>query len=249
MVKQIILGSTAAKHWFSDFRNPSDLDVVTSEPQTKEAGIDSHCHPLISKNWHVFMEHLSGEIATPDLLYTWKVSHSYWDVHWMKTVKDIMWLKERGCKIIPEVHSALIPVWEDVHGKKRVKLNVKNEAFFKKTVERKYEHDWLHEKMAFDEQPMYRTLKKNLDMAWIDYGMWDKLPHDKKIQTVLEEAYVIALERHVLPGHLKHLSAYRRALKELITRLSKGWFPMFIVDNLKEIAYRDLDSHFLYFGE
>jgi hypothetical protein len=248
MSERIILGSTAAKHWYPDFREPKDLDVITQQPEPRVKGVDAHSHQLITENWSLLSGYVSDEgFASPNLLYTWKMSHSYWDVHWNKTTHDIIWLKKKGCRVIQPIHDVLYKVWEDVHGKKRANLNVTNEQFFTKTVKRVYDHDMLHEAMKFSDRPMYEQLKKDPNRAWICKSMWDELSTELKRQTVLEEAYVIALERFVIPGKMNHRQAYLASLKLLVTNLSKGWFPQFIVDNLGEFRQCQLDSKFLSF--
>jgi len=248
MTKRIILGSTAARHWYPDFREPKDLDVITQQPGPRVKGVDAHSHPLITQNWDIFTRHLSvNDFATPDLLYTWKMSHSYWDIHWDKTIHDIIWLKERHCRVIQPIHDLLYKVWEDVHGKKRANLNVTNDEFFTKTVKRIYDHDMLHEAMKFGDRPMYEQLKKDPNRAWISKPMWDELSTSLKVKTVLEEAYVIALERFVIPGKMNHRQAYRASLKLLVTSLSKGWFPQFIVDNMRDFRQNPLEQRYLDF--
>lgn len=76
---------------------------------------------------------------------------------------------------------------------------VSKEDFFDDYVQKFYEHDDIHKCMAFKEYPMYSYMQKNSDCVECDRELWEGFPYQEKIYCVLEEAYVIALERHYIP--------------------------------------------------
>src|SRR5678816_3179355 len=102
----VIVGSTAIKHHFPDFpREPKDLDRFDSYGDDPGPAVDSYSHPTLD-GW------IGGwdRIATPDELYTVKLSHVFWELKngsWEKHVFDMRFLKRRGAELIPDLHSKL----------------------------------------------------------------------------------------------------------------------------------------------
>ena len=39
-------------------------------------------------------------------------------------------------------------------------MNVENDNFFKGNIKRKFDHDWLHEQIAFNKRPMNEKIRK-----------------------------------------------------------------------------------------
>lgn len=231
-----LIGSRAAKHWFHDYyREPFDWDYLT-EPGEK---IKGDCH-VAEEGLLAFLNY---PIAPPELLYTLKVSHSFWGIHHEKTMRDIMFFQSKGIKLDEDLFKSLYKYWTKIHGKKKAKLNVKNEEFFTKSVNRKYEHDSLHEAIKYYDEPMYKKLKKDMSMALLDRSMFEALSFEDKCKLAREESYVTALERFLIPKEfeIEPVVAYRRAQKLLITSMSKSWFPKFIVENY--ISLHRPDDH------
>jgi hypothetical protein len=77
--------------------------------------------------------------------------------------------------------------------------------------------------------------------------MWDLFSYEDKCRCVLEEAYVIALERRILPALYGGSSVWSTAsealdwaLMRICTNLCSGWFRDFATRNYPEI--RELAS-------
>lgn len=117
-------------------------------------------------------------------------------------------------------------------------LNQSNEEFFDDVVEKKYDHDLIHEYAAYNDQPMYTLMKRDHTLAKCEKDMWEEFSHEQKIQCVCEETYVIACERFMIPNEWKFgkLRAYNMALKKVCTTLTSGWFRDFAIDNFEEIT-------------
>jgi hypothetical protein len=119
--------------------------------------------------------------------------------------------------------------------------NVTKEEFFDDAVEKYFDHDFIHEVMAHKENPMYTYMQPNPNIVHCDQGLWDKFPYEDKIKCVLEEAYVIALERMLIPATIKRerptrpISAFNWALMRICTTLCSGWFRDFAVNNYYSI--------------
>ena len=94
----MIIGSTAIKYWFPDFkREPKDIDIVKNM-YIKEYNSDKKIEWLENK---VLQNYFTKpiEIITPNELYTLKISHSLWSLDngsWNRHIWDVQWLKEKG---------------------------------------------------------------------------------------------------------------------------------------------------------
>lgn len=226
-----LVGSRAIKHWFPDFREPKDYDYITTGTERSSKDIEYHPVSCSGHEWII----KQGPIASPETMLTLKMSHSFWDVHWDKTMSDIRFLQEKNIGPNWTLFDQLYSYWTFVHGHKKAKLNVSNEEFFTELVERQHPHDDLHKMMAFYDEPLYKRIKRDQSKAAVDYDLFLLLDHEDKIKLCQEELYVVALERYVIPKQYRYgtYKAYIFAAKQLITSMTKGWFPRFIVENWK----------------
>jgi hypothetical protein len=235
----ITIGSHAIKHWFPDFkRTPYDLDQVSVDVTSRK-----HLHEI--NPLPVLFEYCSEPIASPDILLTVKISHAFWDIKWYKTVSDIQFLQNKGVKHDPELLNELYKHWENKYGKKTVpKFNVSKAEFFKKHVERVVDHDFIHEVVAYRDKPMFKYILKEGQEVLLDYNKFLQLDFESKLQLAREEIYSIAIERYLLTNLAKtKLGAYKQATKLVVTKLSKGWFPKFILTNYNYLSNPDIDYY------
>ncbi|SKK37100.1 Uncharacterised protein [Mycobacteroides abscessus subsp. massiliense] len=263
----LIVGSSAAKHWFTDWREPKDLDAFSDKPWgdtlpsrvygQKDLGDffwDDRLRELIgATNW------MGYRYANPDEMYTIKHSHAYWELKnnsWGKHMADLLDLKRRGAKLVPEWHDVLYKVWEDLHGKKQVDLTQESGEFFTDAVKRIYDHDSIHHSVAYTPgKPIYDECLKDDKSVQMDMAKVWAMPHERIVQMFREEIYVTALERLVIPNDYKYSpgAAYQWALRRTITSLTKGRSAQFIVSHFDEFRAPDLNyvqwhknnSHFL----
>lgn len=238
-----IIGSTAMYHWFPQGINdlkqryPKDIDLLTP------AKISGNSKCIIDAQWHDAAQYLidinkDKIFLDPDLLFTLKVSHAHWDIKWDKTLWDIYFLKQAGCKLNFEAYKLLFKVWENIHGKKKVYLNQDNDTFFTDAVNRKIDHDKLHEIVAFGSQPMHTLIRKDLSSALCSEELFNNLPFEDQCKTALEEIIVIAIERNRLDINSKQLEinkAINHAHKSLVTTMTTGWFARFLIINHYEL--------------
>jgi hypothetical protein len=232
-VAWIIIGSTALAHWFPDWnREPKDIDLlsdVTIKPGNGQFVVDAHWHeaaPLLikaSKN-KTFLD--------PDLLLTLKVSHAPWDIKWGKTMFDIDFLYSKGLEVNEELHAELIKVWKRVHGPKKVNMTQTVDVFFNDCVPRLYDHEVVHEHVAFYDRPMHELLRPDPKTVWCSVERFNQLSFDDQCKTVLEEMMTVAIERANLTLKSSVID-YRRAIHnasfKLITSMTTGWFSRFII--------------------
>lgn len=227
----LIFGSTAQKFWFPDSRSPKDLDLLQTGARNQD---EKYWVPSFN---YILENNKNKEYVDPDFLLTIKLSHSFWNIHWEKTIFDINFLKEHGCKIDEGLFKLLIKDWAEIHGKKRGTLNKTNEEFFQDAVKRKYDHDFLHQRVAYYERPLFEKIKPDLAKALCNQKMFNELSHLDQIRLCKEEIFVVALERFLIPNDFNFCekAAFNRAFKHLVVSMTRGWFPRFMVENNKEI--------------
>ncbi len=232
----MIVGSTALHHWYPETREPADLDVWEESSVPNTRGNEYHwCDTF----FEVITLYGYPDYAPPDLLLTIKMSHAPWsEIHWDKTVHDIGFLQRKGHQVNETVYKMLYTHWETLFGKKQAYLAKDNDAFFDDGVERRYVHDDLHRAIAFYGDPLYERLKPDLDKAACSRSMFEALSPADQIRCIQEEAFVIALERFLIPRDfaLSPYAAYRQALKLLVTKMTKGWFSRAILDRWTDLA-------------
>lgn len=248
-MKAVLVGSSAASYHFADFREVKDWDYLV-DGKTPDNLKHAECHdanlgvglrkiydeaPLRGK--------VEGYIATPEQLYTLKLSHCFWDkVHWRKTMHDILFFQYNNVQYNEELFDLLYKDWTKIHGKKRAYLKAENDEFFAKdAVKRTYVHDDIHRAIAYYDRPMFEKIKKNIDLAMIDRGMFEALPYEEQLKVCREEIYVTALERFLIPQNwqIARLTAYMGACRLLMTSMTKGFFPKFIATHWKDLHRPD----------
>lgn len=245
MSDNILYGSTATKHWFPDFREPFDTDYI-ARPNTvvKSSDKNKEVHYLPCFEWLLeSKEHNIDGIASPEALYTIKLSHSFWDIHWSKTMRDILFFQEKGVQYIPEFFDVLYQGWYEFRkrDKDRMNFNVKNEDFFTKSVRRDVPHDLLHQIVKHNDEPLYRKIKNDQTMAAVSDDLFSRLSFGDKFDLCLEEIVVIAAERFLIPENKfgdekSEKIAYSRSFKKNVVDLNKGEIPKFMVLNFNKFV-------------
>lgn len=101
--------------------------------------------------------------------------------------------------------------------------------------------DEIHKIMAHREKPMYEYYKENENLVKCSKEKFLALPQEDKVRGVLEEAYVIALERAIIPmlfeggNPADPDSAFRWAVMRICTTLTGGWFRDWAVENFPAV--------------
>ncbi|WP_431941646.1 DUF7275 domain-containing protein [Nocardia grenadensis] len=238
-MRRLVIGSTAMQHHGIDTREPKDLDVFVDRTGIGE---DAHWHPLMSEWW----PDGTNRYATLDELYTIKLSHSYWELpngSWNKHMSDLVVLQDAGAEVIQPLHDLLYRVWIDLHGPKKVDLTQESDEFFTDAVRRRYDHDSLHESVAYGDRPIYESVLKDGKTVQMDMVKIWALPFEEQVRLFREEVYVTALERWVIPSDYttSPRGAYAKALRRTITSLTKGKSAQFISENYKTFRSPDMD--------
>lgn len=185
-----------------------------------------------------------------EYLYLTKKSHLIYPVHFEKNIEDYHLIKEMlGKDFEPnermqEYLALRSQEAKDRYKQRTPKLNVTTEDFFssKLNVPHYFVHDDIHEVMAHHDEPVYKKMQPDPTMAWCAKDMFFVLPYEMQVQAVQEEAYVIALERYIVPqfgeNHINHFEMYKNALKRICTTLCSGWFREFAIENYPEVIKR-----------
>lgn len=237
----VVIGSKAIERHFPGElgREPRDLDLILSSNTRDGSDGDVFSNPALD-DWIG----PTNRIATVDELYTIKLSHSYWELKngsWDKHVFDLRFLKRRGGKLIPDLHDTLYKVWIKIHGSKRTNLAMEKGQFFKDAVVRIYDHDSIHDSVAYGDAPLYNSILKDGSTVDVDSKKMWALPQDQLVLLFREEVCATALERIVIPQNYRGSpgAAYRWALRRTVTSLTKGRSATYILDNFEDFATPD----------
>lgn len=231
-----LIGSRALIQYIPNLREPKDTDYFSETPVE---GAEVFWHPLLAT-------HPWGDVATLDELYTIKVSHAFWELHgtWNKHMFDVLTMQKAGAKLLPDLYTTLYKVWEDTHGKKKVNLESDPEMFFNdKIVKRVYDHDSIHESVAYGDRPLFEKILRDDSEVAVSKAKWNALSQEDKLNMVREEVYATALERKLVPSDYTSsaMQAYAWTLRKTITSLTKGWFALFVVENFSQLTKPDVD--------
>lgn len=240
---KVLIGSTALAQYIDLGREPKDLDYFSDHTFDKVEGthVDPFYHPDLLE-WFEDRDRM----ATFNELYTIKVSHIFWDLRngtWEKHAQDIMLMQRHGAELIEPLYKLLYKIWLEVHGNKKANLSQMADDFFNDKVVRKYVHDSIHASVAYYDAPLYERILADNEEVKVDKSRWDAMPFEDKLKCVREEVYATALERLVIPSDYSYSPrrAYAWALRRTVTSLARGWFALFIVENLEKVWSPDVN--------
>jgi len=238
----IVYGSYALKKWFPDFeRTLTDIDIVTLDKDDFNNSQDLYNElmkeglPIEVNDGDFFsciLDHCQDNFVLPDGLLTVKVSHAMYDWKWHKTIADIIFLKLKGCKIDFECCKELRKGWKKVYAGWREPMNMDQtpETFFNSQVARYIDHDELHEEFKIDSIPAYKKILVDNNKVKVSKDQFNELSLEEQLSTALEEICVLACERYFMIDNPQ--AAYMSALKDFVTRMTNGWYNLFILDNI-----------------
>lgn len=241
------IGSYALQRHISGYREPKDLDILTDDPTLNATKFNYGGKIEIhrTEGYEGFRPLLAELYPDPALLLTLKMSHLAWDHNnqFVKHAKDIILLQQNGYEPDRTIYFSLRKFWEKRFGQKKAYLKKSNEEFFEDNVDRYYSHDSLHQSVAYHERPLYERLKDDLDSAYCSESRFKLLSPEDKRKLAREEIYATALERFLIPNNFKRdaTAAYRMALRQLITSMTKGFFCNYLIFNLALLINPDRD--------
>jgi hypothetical protein len=183
-------------------------------------------------------------VASLEMMYSIKRAHRHSPRFFEKHVKDYNRLRKllHGQDVFEKVTALRYKETVEKQKLRTPSLNKTTKDFFDdKVSNRTFIHDQIHEVMAFGERPMFERIKIDPDKVACSKEKFNALHYMERIRCVQEEAYVIALERAIIPmlfegeGLATPLDAYKWAVKRICTTLSSGWFREFALENYEFI--------------
>lgn len=240
-MNKILIGSKAIKYWYPDFnRTPKDTDYAVKDENLfkNQTSIEYLKNPILFN----FDSYEKG-ILKPDFIMTLKVSHLFWDLpnrSWEKHIYDVQFLKEKGCKFIPDLFWKLFHYWESIHGKRKSSnLDMSAKDFFNNAISYHTPHDNLHEILVthpyfYSNSPTYKKILKEEAEVDVCMDKFNNLSEIDKFNVVFEEIAVMSMENR-FPEKMYWKAKYKNMLKKFILNHCKIEEGIWIIQNHKNL--------------
>lgn len=194
-------------------------------------------------------------MAPTILCWLLKESHKYKDsVHFEKTRSDVLAYRKlydvskTFCSNI-KLNEILAKREAETYLRPAIKLNVGKDEFFANdgidyTI---CPHDTIHELIALGTRPAYLRIQRKSSDVQCEQSLWNCSSMEIKLNCVIEEARVIAIERGILPFSKTYvtdeiaLQLFKTALQKICTTLCSGWFREFAWKNYDLIIQQHLE--------
>jgi hypothetical protein len=249
-MKAMLIGSRALNFWNSKMKISSntDWDIISTEPIE---GAEWH-RPCLLNN--ADLERFTRDDCVIDFKGIELHVVNPWGLSAVK--RSHLWRNISFQKHITHYHRQMIPYKRQNYNdeieaflQKRIELTMKEfpqgypklnksvQDFFDDYVVKKYDHDYLHEIVAYYDKPLYTRLQSDPSKAWCERDLWDKLSLEDKTKCVAEEASVIAIERFLVPRNWEYSvrHSYLKAIDKICTTLCSGWFRDHAIDYYPEV--------------
>lgn len=197
----------------------------------------------------------STHFASPDAMLLLKMSHRYRrnSPHFLKTMRDIHFLRSQGAYIDSPFFKELLPLREkETYTYAHPKLDVSKQAFFDGDgVPYIYDHDSIHLTVAvkeyfhynsntdttyFEPRPAYTFYMKDGAAVMTSKEKFFAADEEIRLLGVYEETCVLALERSQIPfPEAKPRQSFEYALMKVCTSITSGWFREFAWENYDKV--------------
>lgn len=177
-----------------------------------------------------------GLHAPLDWLYFLKMSHRYKkdSPHFMKTMVDIHLMRAAGAQLPKDSEELMLMREKDTYTNNLPVLAVGKDDFFKKTEEfYQYDHDDIHRAVAVRDVPAYTLYMQDGAQVMTNREKFFAQSEETRLLGVLEESYVLALERSLIPHSFipDPRQAFNMALSKVCTSITGGWFREYSWEN------------------
>jgi hypothetical protein len=174
--------------------------------------------------------------ASPAVLLTLKMSHRFLknSPHFLKTMKDIWFLRMLGATVPDNLADWLKRRSKVTYDYSHPSLNRNKAAFFADDgVGYIYDHDTIHEAVKTFDVPAFNMIKKDAAEVFCSKEKFYSVSDEIKLATVLEETYVLALERSQIPHNFEPepLKSFKMALEKVCTSIASGWWRTYAWEN------------------
>lgn len=197
--------------------------------------------------------------ASPATQLALKLSHRYLkdSPHFLKTLRDIQYLRSLGCELDAELQEWLPKREAETYVYKHPKLNVTSKEFFNGDgVNYLYDHDSIHEAVAIRNdyswpedslnvvakpRPAYKDYMKDGSEVMTSKDKFLSADEHIRLLGVYEESCVLALERSQIPHGLGKEDgptarwSFEMALMKVCTSITSGWFREYAWENYDKV--------------
>lgn len=240
---------------------PVEIDIATPGSSSMEllrllTDYEIHNHPatqFIASEPFVHPVLRSHRVAGLETLYALKMSHRYLknSPHFKKTMRDIHTMRHVRNGDSDAVHDVLKDWYKErmkeTYDYQHPKLNQSKNSFFSDDgVNYVYDHDTIHEAVKTLEIPAFQFIKEDQADVFCSKEKFMISPEHVKLATVLEESYVLALERCLIPFDFKATPewAFSKALEKVCTSIASGWWREYAWENYDNVV-RLFDANYV----
>jgi len=170
-----------------------------------------------------------------------KNTHKYSFHKFEQNRKDIIWINDiiKRFDIAEEIDDELTQIIAErtsITYKKTPRLqNMQKENFFTNNVKYTYDHDTIHVAVKMLDRPAYTYYMQDGAEVNCDKTKFYEQPEIVRLYGVLEESYVLALERSVIPFKSDPDKAFKMALQKVCTSITGGWFREYAWQNYDKV--------------
>ncbi len=197
--------------------------------------------------------HEGSDLYIPSigLLYALKMSHRYLkdSPHFLKTMRDIQEMRKNNVYIPLQYVEWFKRREKETYHYQHPNLNRSKKDFFTMDagVPYKYDHDSIHRAVALYDKPAYNYYKADEKEVMTSKSMFFALDEKYRLAGVIEESYVLGLERSIIPYGIDKVGLewpFLKALEKVCTSITSGWFREYAYENYDKIVdlYNYLNS-------
>lgn len=231
------------------------LSVFDNLPVELEVAFkDTSAEDLLQANYNVTAQLPFGQVQVADIntLLLLKQSHRFLknSPHFLKTMRDIHFLRGIGAKIGVDQLKLLKKRELETYTYAHPSLKQNKDTFFQEHESFYiYDHDSLHRAVAIDSKPAYTFYIQEGAEVNCSKELFFSLPEEVRLNGVLEEAYVLALERSQIPFNfsIEPRASFLLALEKVCTSITSGWFREFAWENYDRVLSLYSDDYVSHF--
>lgn len=183
------------------------------------------------------LEQYSG-FAPANVLLALKLSHRYLrnSPAFYKTMEDVRTLRKLGASV-KGLESWISRREKETYWYKHPSLKQNKDEFFGEDANRyAYDHDEIHECVAFGERPAYLEYKDPNHEVNCLRELFEACDEQVRLNGVAEEAMVLAYERSIIPFGTHPRDAFLKALMKVCSSITSGWFREYAWENHDKVA-------------
>lgn len=185
--------------------------------------------------------------ASPAELLMLKLSHRYLrnSPFFHKTRQDILFLRRKGVQLDETLTALLKQREKETYTYAHPNLKQDKRSFFNDDVPYVYDHDSIH-RAVVEGPPAYTFFSEDGEEVKSSRAKFDSLSLSARCAAGLEESYVLAIERSLVPyqGLLTPRQAFDKALEKVCTSITSGWFREFCWENYDNIQSMYDDKYY-----